>query len=381
MRMAALPKSTIRGSSRSICERSSMPASSAAPIHSADPSVLSAAKRASLMWVAPASGGAIIDSPGTNLAMIRALTPQRSKLLCVWLTQISGVSEMRHSSFMTRPPLRRPAAYQVASPMMQASSAAANTPAAGRRPAAASAPANSSAGRAGTGRPSCSSSTLPKIRPTPSEPPMSRSCAGRCACANCAAVGAVTVSTGILGEDRGDRGVDALLRVRAAGSGEILVHRCMPQRLVAAGVIQIHRNDALRVHVRPRVAPAPVTVVAPAGAVGPVHHAGHADAVAEQAVGVPGSVLDRALHVRGDRGAQTALVNGIGNGTAQRAVAAERARPGERVAADLPDERGVDVGFHIESRARGDNACECGNEQGAQRVPDYHDPYLTTGTS
>ncbi len=53
------------------------------------------------MRVAPASGGAISESPGTNLATTSAFMPQRSKRDCVSLTQESGVSEMRHRVFIT----------------------------------------------------------------------------------------------------------------------------------------------------------------------------------------------------------------------------------------------------------------------------------------
>ena len=53
---------------------------------------------------APASGGAMMARPGTNLAMTSELTPQRSKRDWVWLTHESGSREMRHSVFSTRMP-------------------------------------------------------------------------------------------------------------------------------------------------------------------------------------------------------------------------------------------------------------------------------------
>ena len=83
MTIAAPPMPATCGSNCSICDLSSTPASSAAPTHSAPPSVLKAEKRAKRMPTAPASGGAIIARPGTNLAKIRAFAPQRSKL--VWV--------------------------------------------------------------------------------------------------------------------------------------------------------------------------------------------------------------------------------------------------------------------------------------------------------
>ena len=56
------------------------------------------------MRMAPASGGAMMARPGTNLAITRELIPQRSKRDCVWLTQESGSSEIRQSVFSTRIP-------------------------------------------------------------------------------------------------------------------------------------------------------------------------------------------------------------------------------------------------------------------------------------
>src|SRR6185312_16662150 len=91
--------------------------------HTTEPARLNAANCANPIRVAPASGGAISDRPGTNLATNRALPPQRSKRVWVWLTQESGVREMRHNSFITRLPYRRPDRYHAVSPMKQAATA------------------------------------------------------------------------------------------------------------------------------------------------------------------------------------------------------------------------------------------------------------------
>ena len=56
------------------------------------------------MRIAPASGGAMMASPGTNLAMMSELTPHRSKRICVLLTQESGSSDILHRVLSTRMP-------------------------------------------------------------------------------------------------------------------------------------------------------------------------------------------------------------------------------------------------------------------------------------
>jgi hypothetical protein len=76
---------------------------------------------------APASGGAMMDKPGTNLAMISELTPQRSKRFCVLLTQESGSSEILHKVFSMRMPKISPSRYQPQSAARQASTAPKNT--------------------------------------------------------------------------------------------------------------------------------------------------------------------------------------------------------------------------------------------------------------
>ena len=60
--------------------------------------------RSQPMRMAPASGGAMMARPGTNLAITSELMPQRSKRVCVWLTQESGSREILHSVFSTRMP-------------------------------------------------------------------------------------------------------------------------------------------------------------------------------------------------------------------------------------------------------------------------------------
>src|SRR6185437_10085037 len=319
--------------------------------------------------VAPASGGATIDRPGMNLATMSARGPQRSKRAWVWLTHTSGVSEMRHSTRMTRPPKRRPARYQALSPTRQAPTASAAAAAPERRPSAASAPATIRVGTAGMGTPSCMSSTLRNTNPKPNGGATGASCGAR----GRATIGLKGDSARVLGEDRGHRRVDALLRLGAAHPVQALVHRGVPQRLAALGVVHVDGNDALAVHVRAPVARAPVTrapvsrapraspaVVGVAPAT--VDHLRRADAVADQAVRLGSIVLDAAAQVRGDGAAQAGLVDGIGDGAAQRAVAVER--PGPRVAAavDGAGERAVHIGAHGEGVAAGEQAGDGGNE-------------------
>ena len=89
---------------RSICALNTIPTPRPAPTHSAAPAVLNTRKRGQPMRVAPANGGAMVARPGTNFAITSAFTPQRSKRDCVWLTHESGVSDTRHSVFITRLP-------------------------------------------------------------------------------------------------------------------------------------------------------------------------------------------------------------------------------------------------------------------------------------
>ncbi len=80
---ATLPMRSRCCSSSSICELNRMPATKAAPTQSAAERVLKKINRSQPMRNAPAIGGAMVDKPGTNFAMIKELTPQRSKRVCV----------------------------------------------------------------------------------------------------------------------------------------------------------------------------------------------------------------------------------------------------------------------------------------------------------
>src|SRR5580658_3664258 len=185
---------------------------------------------------------------------------------------------------------------------------------AGRRPPAASAPATIRVGTAGSGRPSCSSSTLRNSTPRPKGVATERSCSAA------AAANKQTRSARVAAEDRSDRSVDALLRLRSAHAIEALIRRGVPQRLAAARIVEIHRDDAFPVDVRPGPAPAvgvaPAIGIAPAVAViGPVYGDVGADAITHQAVRAAGRAgID--LQMRGDGAAQAALVDRIGDGTA-----------------------------------------------------------------
>ena len=103
----------------------------------------------------PANGGVIIDPPGTNFASIKVSLPQRSNRYSDWRTQEPDDSDIRHRSFVTRPPYSRPALYQIVSLMAQAMNATPKIANAENFPSAASAPATISVGTAGIGRPIC----------------------------------------------------------------------------------------------------------------------------------------------------------------------------------------------------------------------------------
>src|SRR5579862_9047639 len=147
----------------------------------------------------------------------------------------------------------RPATYQTLSPITHAPIASAQTATAESRPSAASAPATMSVGSAGTGKPSCSRSTLKKTRLSPkgaTEP----SCRAAVRVTrkrlepgftglptvNRSWAGPGLVSTGILGKDRGHGVIDALLRFRTAHAIKTLVDRSVPQRLTGARVVKVH---------------------------------------------------------------------------------------------------------------------------------------------
>src|SRR6266850_2528534 len=131
-----------------------MPPVMATVTHAAAPTAAKARKRGQAIFVAPASGGAMSDSPGTNLATSSAFEPQRSKRDCVSLTHESGVSDIRHNSFMTPLPYTLPAMNQTLSAATHAKMAQANNATGEIVPCAAHAPATISVGITGTGSPS-----------------------------------------------------------------------------------------------------------------------------------------------------------------------------------------------------------------------------------
>jgi len=98
-----------------------------------------------------------------NLPRARVSPPQRSKWFSVWRTHESGDSEMRQRVVMTRRPYRR---REVPGGIPDHGSSEGHAEDAGAEsvPSAASAPATISVGIAGSGTPSCSSSTLAKIQ-------------------------------------------------------------------------------------------------------------------------------------------------------------------------------------------------------------------------
>src|SRR5262249_16792688 len=129
---------------------------------------------------------------------------------------------------------------------------------------------------------------------------------------------------------------------------QALISGGVPDGLFAAGVIQVHRDDAFVVDVRlvpavvatgKAVAPAPSVSdsppIAPADRVSPFNGRPGADSVAHQAVRA--TARRCRLHadsreLRSDRTAQTGFIHWIRNAIAHRAVALERARPSEGVA-------------------------------------------------
>src|SRR6185312_10304870 len=131
-----------------------MPPAMAMVTHAAEPTVLKARKRNHPIFVAPASGGAMSASPGTNLATSSAFEPQRSKRDCVSLTHESGVSDIRHKSFITLLPYTLPARNQTLSAATQAKMVQRNNAVGEIVPCAAHAPATIRVGITGTGNPS-----------------------------------------------------------------------------------------------------------------------------------------------------------------------------------------------------------------------------------
>ena len=110
----------------------------------------------------PASVGAAVFSPGTNLQMSSVRAPYLVKVASVRRTQESGSSAIRHSKFRTTPPRFFPNPYQKVSASREAKEEARMTKARCIRPCEASAPAASSSGDAGIGSPPCSMRTQPK---------------------------------------------------------------------------------------------------------------------------------------------------------------------------------------------------------------------------
>ena len=114
------------------------------------------------MPMMPASGGAAVLNPGTNLAISNDWAPWTLKVCWVRRTQESGSREMRHSQPSTRPPLVRPMQYQIVSLTNEAIAARANAAARLSCPLPASAPAAIMTGTAGIGSPICSARTHTK---------------------------------------------------------------------------------------------------------------------------------------------------------------------------------------------------------------------------
>ena len=110
----------------------------------------------------PASGGAMVLSPGRNLATSRAQRPRVMNRFSVRRTHESGSSERRQMTSRTRLPRARPSSYHTTSGGREAASAVARPASALMRPVPAKAPTPSSSGTAGIGRPICSASTKAK---------------------------------------------------------------------------------------------------------------------------------------------------------------------------------------------------------------------------
>ncbi len=75
----------------------------------------------------PASAGAAVFSPGTNLQMSRVRAPHFSKRVSVRRTQESGSSAMRQSRLRTTAPRRLPKWYQKMSALRHAAAAVSST--------------------------------------------------------------------------------------------------------------------------------------------------------------------------------------------------------------------------------------------------------------
>src|SRR5580704_10261776 len=124
---AMLPNWLNSSSSRSICDWNRTPAPRPTPTQSTAEQALKETKRGQPTRRAPAIGGAMMARPGMNFAMTRELMPQRSKRVCVWLTQESGSREILHRALRTRMPYLSPIQYQPQSAVRHAITAPRNS--------------------------------------------------------------------------------------------------------------------------------------------------------------------------------------------------------------------------------------------------------------
>src|SRR5207237_1758604 len=98
-----------------ICLWKTIPSATNVPAQRNDPKPSSNTKFNTGTWKIPAKGVAAVLKPGTNLASNSDSRPCLEKASLVWRTHESGSSEIRHSSFSTFMPLRRPNSYQAKS--------------------------------------------------------------------------------------------------------------------------------------------------------------------------------------------------------------------------------------------------------------------------
>jgi hypothetical protein len=107
----------------------------------------------------PASGGATVPSPGTNLAKTKDRAPCFANNPSVRRTQESGSSEILQRSWRILIPRTRPIPYHTESAVSEANTLRKIDPPKLNRPVPASAPAAKRIGKEGTGRPICSANT------------------------------------------------------------------------------------------------------------------------------------------------------------------------------------------------------------------------------
>src|SRR5712692_11684944 len=89
------PIAVRKAKTRSIARWNSIPAQIPAPAQINAPPASKRTKEKTEAPMAPASGGATVEKPGTNLATRRDGIPHFSKKEVVWRTQESGDSEIR----------------------------------------------------------------------------------------------------------------------------------------------------------------------------------------------------------------------------------------------------------------------------------------------